>query len=184
MTPSAEQLATQCVQCGYSLKGLPDDSVCPECGLPYCRAARVFGGQGHAPKWLGYVVMGMLLLFCLTVMPSLKRELTILILPALPLTGIVWIRLRSRQDTFCIVVHPGGLKIGATPANWSFIPWSEISSARASWIFGNVKIRNRKGKTAARWRIVGGGAWREAVELQRLIQSHISSHRTPRDPTR
>jgi hypothetical protein len=31
----------KCVQCSYSLEGLPGDGVCPECGLPIC--------DSHAP---------------------------------------------------------------------------------------------------------------------------------------
>jgi hypothetical protein len=37
---------TTCPRCGYSLEGLPDDGVCPECGAPYDQSEVVLHGYG------------------------------------------------------------------------------------------------------------------------------------------
>ncbi|HEV8604368.1 MAG TPA: hypothetical protein VGQ99_03320 [Tepidisphaeraceae bacterium] len=38
-----------CIHCGYTLSGLPDQHICPECGRPY--SFQLIKEYQHDPKW-------------------------------------------------------------------------------------------------------------------------------------
>lgn len=49
---------TPCVICGYNLRGLTVDKVCPECGSPVGRSIHGNMLRYADPKWLGSVLLG------------------------------------------------------------------------------------------------------------------------------
>src|SRR5215208_971138 len=51
----------ECVRCGYLLRGLPDDSLCPECGANVSASAGPIDLlRDQDPAWLGRVAEGLL----------------------------------------------------------------------------------------------------------------------------
>ncbi len=47
-----------CLRCGYSLHGLPEDGVCPECGLSVARSIRGDGLENASPEYVRRLLTG------------------------------------------------------------------------------------------------------------------------------
>lgn len=58
VTPDAAGAELLCVTCGYALRGLDHDGMCPECGTPIERSLRGDLLAGAAPAWLATVTRG------------------------------------------------------------------------------------------------------------------------------
>ena len=54
----------QCIQCGYNLRGLATDKLCPECGTPIERSRRGDLLNDADPDWLKKLRLGVLVKVC------------------------------------------------------------------------------------------------------------------------
>ncbi len=52
------EVDTPCVICGYNLRGLTVNKVCPECGSPIGRSIHENMLRYADPKWLGHILLG------------------------------------------------------------------------------------------------------------------------------
>jgi hypothetical protein len=85
--PSVGRLVDQCPECGYSLEGLPDEGICPECGQRYDQTMIVLHGTARgrlaslgnaAPRAvIWHVVWGVLAIACFTDVVGVGRHRTI-----------------------------------------------------------------------------------------------------------
>lgn len=143
-----ENLLESCPRCGYSLKGLPTQHRCPECGLPVDRRWRVFGGRtmrrgnvramrvvlGPVAFVLGYVVLsaGVLLLF-----GRMPRNMWYMFLIyGTPLAAVLWY-LFSKPKGF-VAVGPDGLAVHYRGKSATVYPWADLG--RAQYVLGRGLI--------------------------------------------
>jgi hypothetical protein len=115
---------TACPNCGYSLEGLPDRGVCPECGREYAPGEIILYGYGSGPYenvmtarptrlwriWIG-AVLGMSVTWFM-IYRSL-RWYGIVLLAAVGLIPMVYLYWR-RQN----VTHPAPVQVRIGPAGW------------------------------------------------------------------
>ncbi|MCP4591329.1 MAG: hypothetical protein GY842_11315 [bacterium] len=149
MTPEDRQTATapvfkRCPRCDYSLRGLPPNHACPECGLRYdqgCALYRVTNPKAVIGIWLcifGGSWMNLRHLPTLGAWASASAwEQFISITALLGLICMIifaWFLYRRYQRGMCVAVASDGLILRLLGFGDDLIPWSEI---------GDVSVKAR-----------------------------------------
>lgn len=94
------RIGAYCHRCGYSLRGLPDDGACPECGHSILESLRAPPDLTQLPaRWLGRVRVGLIL--------ALAGWLGLVIAYALPMAGF-WLGLAG--------------PLSGLPGGWEYAP--------------------------------------------------------------
>ncbi|QOJ14670.1 MAG: hypothetical protein HRU75_08465 [Planctomycetia bacterium] len=150
-------LLEACPRCAYSLRTLPIEHRCPECGLPVDRRWRCYAGR-HAPRstnvatwslkgfvliWLGVAALG--LVFHLLVSSGTDRLALLAILPIL-LVVVVVLVYRPRRF---IAVGPEGLVVCVGRHREPIRhPWSVLGRAKNDLMRKRVVIERTDGRKA------------------------------------
>lgn len=183
-----------CPLCGYSLRGLPTDHKCPECGLAYdpslivirwkeeSRARRAIGAAAFLVGLIAFSVAKMgwtaeLRSFCKFVLVFLCID-------------VIWyLRGRGPLRVKDFVLTTQGLLIRDLACVRYFHPWREIQEARYRWWTGRLTIigtdgrailnavaRNGPSRRAARSLITEIIArLRQAISAPALVDLHLRS---------
>src|SRR5437016_2378562 len=125
---------THCLECGYSLEGLPARSRCPECGFEYDEHTRIWM---HPAPWRGWIftpALGLLSMMVGLVDPisGTRRfygiRVLILIGACVYITAILWLMARVRrswrQGVFVAVTSKG--IAFRTPTAKGIVHWRNI----------------------------------------------------------
>ena len=142
---------TRCPQCKYSLKGLPADQRCPECGFEYDAETAMWIGRLNKNEIVAYVVMGLfgIVMFLTRLFATPSPSLTFLQSYALFLVGgaglFVVYRLRQISlagDAVCTTREGVWIKKGR---RIELYPWEEIEDVfwKPSNRNAGVKVRGR-----------------------------------------
>jgi len=123
----------RCPFCDYSLEGLPTEHRCPECGRPFDRRWRVFGGRRYWPLMSGWeklrfvfdmtIWLGLALFFC--VLPLFCFRFAGV---AFGVVGAVYVMQIAfgRANEF-IAVGPQGITVGNRRLKIARrFPWSDL----------------------------------------------------------
>ena len=126
-------LLDRCPFCDYRLEGLPTEHRCPECGQPFDRRWRVFGGQRYWCAMSGAERFRFIIdmIACLTV------GLVIWIIPALwcHIAAVIWtgfgvvyvLQILIRRASEFIAVGPQGVTLGNRRLRVTrHFPWSYL----------------------------------------------------------
>ena len=104
--PVSPAKADRCPRCGYSYRGLPDGTACPECGLLVHEGAFVFYGSRARVQKSDLVYLGLLLWNgCGTLNMAFRGNLGGLAVNALAelLIAALWWWTRSRKQHYVVV---------------------------------------------------------------------------------
>jgi len=125
----------QCPECGYSLRGLPADHRCPECGLPYDAESEAFRLVNPKAIYVGMIGLAGGAIPMINMVFSLGAALTrryLVFLIALAYVGLiggvfVYLRMlmRSRPQ---VAVLPRGLFVRLKRLKPEWYSWSDISN--------------------------------------------------------
>lgn len=150
-----------CPVCGYSLRGLPEDHQCPECGLRYDAASEIYfhanpralwgamvGSMGTA-AWLGYWAQGW------KVAGSVGRVIALAgLLACVSGIGVAGFQIWTVVKRGALVaVMPDGLFLRLDRAGGAWIRWDNIT--RAS-VLPKLRVSSLFIKDARVVRSVGG----------------------------
>ena len=153
----------QCVHCGYSLRGLPVDRACPECGFTRDEHTYIMKARGPWEiSFLGLISLSFSVLFLISIAEIPLTFLAILvgeraagILALVLLLGaVIWcLRVIVRLWTVkrYAAVTPGGLRARSLFAE-IVVPWTEF---RYFQMYGFVPTLFREGSQAYRIYLVG-----------------------------
>jgi hypothetical protein len=155
-----------CPACGYSLQGLPEEGVCPECGQKYNQAVIVLHGWGrgtHAsvhtsPLWLA---VGLCALNCFNLIYLfifLRRTWFIgpvVLICAAPIILIFWRRRKTTLPGLVqVLVSSGGCAQLDNPTSRRTVPptpWTSVADVDF-FPLGNGHYRLRMLTQRGRWR--------------------------------
>lgn len=142
--PPATPVFKKCVRCGYSLRGLPDNHACPECGLRFdqrCELYRVANPKQVLFIWIVIFGGGWVNLRNLPHIANLGAASTwqkILTLVALFWVVIVvagvWFLVKRYRRGFEVAVTSDGLIVRLPGFNDDLIPWTNV---------GGVSVKER-----------------------------------------
>ncbi len=194
MTLEVEKLQTgapftRCVRCGYSLRGLPAEYACPECGLRYderCALYRV----PMPPRWIVLLVPfvawmlwgGIDYFSCFPFrLPSSPLHLVsalMFLIPLLCVAYVIWIIMRLRRGDLKIAVTTDGLLVNLPHKRNELIPWTNITRASAN--VGSLTVHLKRERRV----VTFGGDYKmfrtpaEAERCAGQINERISNART------
>ncbi|MBK8914714.1 MAG: hypothetical protein IPM64_08990 [Phycisphaerales bacterium] len=147
-------LLEACPRCAYSLRTLPIEHRCPECGLQLDRRWRCYAGR-HAPRstnvatwslrgfvlvWVGIAVVGMA---GMSIVSSGNERLAALAL--LPVLAGVVIALTFRPRRF-VAVGPNGIVVcSGRHKPLLLLPWSALGRARNDLLNKRVVVERTDG---------------------------------------
>ena len=164
----------QCARCQYDLRSLPEEHVCPECGLQYDEHVQVYVLR---PLWREYRTIGYA--FLLLALMWLARP-AVGVMPAVVAAGIVVLdlilvvgRIAARRGTQrAIILCREGLRLEDSVQPAQLIPWREVGWVRYRWARGDLRIDNPGGErlVCVSWLEFGSRrqARRCAAEINRL----------------
>lgn len=124
----------QCPRCDYSLKGLPANHACPECGLRYDEQSEVYraGGRWSVARapWrstAAFVAMLGGMVYLAVAARSLLRTVSAgsAMLAALV---FVWLLVRARRAQPMVAVLPDGLYVRLPDVRAGLISWNMLHS--------------------------------------------------------
>lgn len=149
LTESAA-ITKQCLSCNYSLEGLPEEGVCPECGLVY-GTDLVLVGYRSIPADTPSVILTLIVLFAGGFLFLVYGNFCC----GLPIMGIMFWYLfnqvqlyRSREaigGDLRWVVNAQGIRVVRGKATQiPLLPWSEIRTIKTR---GNLGFRTRRWRT-------------------------------------
>jgi len=138
-TDKAVPVFKKCVRCGYSLRGLPANHACPECGLRFderCASYRVTNPRQLMVFWLMIFGGGWVALKHLPHVANLGGASAWEMIGAL--AGVVWIVcvpiavwfiVRSYRRGFEVAITSDGLIVRLPGFSDDLIPWCDIGGA-------------------------------------------------------
>lgn len=135
-----------CPVCRYSLTGLPDEHVCPECGFAYERDAILV--EEHSYTWKSYAAVAcvpILFVVCISLLSGRLGGL----LPAsfmIP-TSLVAGLWRARRPKNAGLVSRTSLRIFRRGVVQRQIPLAVIRNAKWSFVTGTIDITGTDGET-------------------------------------
>ena len=151
--PLTEPVFKKCVRCGYSLRGLPANHACPECGLRFDERCSVYAAP-RAPRWyaLGFpffvlaVWVGLDSLWHLPpiAQASPRQYMNALVWFILLLGApcFLWILIKLVRGGLKIAVMADGLLVNLPGYRNELIPWSNVTGASAN--VNSVSVRLKK----------------------------------------
>ncbi len=181
----------RCVKCAYSLKGLPAEHACPECGLRYDGHVWVYR-PGPPPLWrLGLFVVHRLWVFGGAIFAvqwltsfAVPRFWILAALGSL-VVAAAWLSAKwigEYREGLCIALLPDGIlvkgslvmvqpidHIGALVpdhANGRFIPWSSITRASLGTTFDGALLDVESGDTPLRVQ----GFFATGAEMRQFVE--------------
>jgi predicted RNA-binding Zn-ribbon protein involved in translation (DUF1610 family) len=137
--PAPAPVFKKCVRCGYSLRGLPANHACPECGLRFderCALYRVTNPRQLMVFWLMIFGGGWVALKHLPHIANLGNASAWDIVGAL--AGLVWIIcvpiavwffVRHYRRGFEVAITSDGLIVRLPGFSDALIPWRDIGGA-------------------------------------------------------
>jgi hypothetical protein len=137
--PAPAPVFKKCVRCGYSLRGLPANHACPECGLRFderCALYRVTNPKQLMAFWLMIFGGGWVALKHLPHIANLGNASAWDIVGAL--AGLVWIIcvpiavwffIRRYRRGFEVAITSDGLIVRLPGFTDELIPWRDIGGA-------------------------------------------------------
>ena len=136
-----------CVFCGYSLKGLPDEHVCPECGFPYNKRSQVITQSARSAygNVLWGVVFGFLLLVGVVALltGSSNTDITLwdvftscIYLSFVGSAIAAWPILMGRRNR--AVISMEGITLWDGRNETATYTWEQVKAVKVSRVLGNV----------------------------------------------
>jgi len=161
-----------CPQCGYSLEGLPEEHVCPECGLHY--DPDMLTVELGYRRWQRTGVVNALVLTGLFALaahwsPSRGVWLPPLIAMAVSLVLATYVFVRDSGRRACLIISKRGVEIHHPRRSSQLIYWDQIRSARYSWITGSVAIIGTTGNPIVRFGRSDVGSGRNGTDCVREL---------------
>ena len=130
---------TRCVRCGYSLRHLPAEHACPECGLRFdrqCALYRVSNEKQMLVVWGVIFLGGWMNLKHLRFLTNLEGAsawetfLALLALVWLIVIAIgIWFFVKRYRQGFEVAIVSDGLMVKLPGFSEDLIPWSDIEKA-------------------------------------------------------
>ncbi len=143
--PTISPVLDKCPQCNYSLKGLPANHICPECGLEYDErseryARRVWHGAGLLA---GLAAMYLAIIIRDEGLPpygtNWDKTGFVLVLLLVVVWGL-WRGYRSYRRGVVAAVLPGGLFVRDGRGEGKLHPWDTVSSPKVMWSHKSVTL--------------------------------------------
>lgn len=122
---------TACIQCGYSLRGLPANSRCPECGLEFDEFTEILRPGGGANLTIGYII-GMSALMCYLLLGPIVRMIQAFGVPfavvvlALVIASIFALTALQRRRRPFIMLAPKGVLYRTPTRGPELVEWNRI----------------------------------------------------------
>lgn len=134
---SAEPPFDLCPRCGYSLRGLPADHACPECGLGYDHECEMYRAVKPIPVFASmgglFAVFGLVNVFRGFPSWPIEWQIITILLGALCIAVVVFavrrLRMLNRRGRY-VAVTGDGLLVRMERLKPEFIPWIHISRVR------------------------------------------------------
>ena len=154
MNPSIHKLGLdRCPRCDYSLEGLPDHHVCPECGLKYDKSMETYG---RSNRWLRLAAVVVLLGNCIWIGFG-----TALLYQATPVRAIlcsafflaltllfVW-QAFTWPPRMTALLWQGGIALVGHQRTPEYFTWDRIGAVTLSKVNGRIRLVSPGGITLA-----------------------------------
>ncbi len=144
---------TWCPQCKYSLKGLPANHSCPECGFEYDAETAAWHGR-TSRIWTSFWMLvtlfygGSLLKGAIDRSQSAGGWRLFDLLSILGIVFILWLLIREFSASLTIATTPRGLYIKKGRRHGTFVPWEQVQR-----VFWSVASRKCELKIASKVRM-------------------------------
>ncbi len=181
-----------CPRCDYSLEGLPEVYVCPECGLEYDSACRVIKCGPTPVLWQQLIMaVGLLLLMAWGAFQAGvdKGDAFLLTIILLSLAGTLYHWCRGGGGYPCaVVINRRGVLIDHPRVSGRLFPWFLISRVHCCWFSDRFRLISWDNSAVfscpARW--LGGirSARRIANEIMSSREVYWGADNGPRSPER
>jgi hypothetical protein len=178
MDADKKELLADCPGCGYSLRGLPTQHACPECGLAFDRRWQVFGGRARSKHstLMGRFATGYPFVYtmaALVVVPLLASAFTglfgfwwvLLVFGPVALFAAVFLRIPRAF----VAVGPDGVLIYRGPKRSERFAWAEVGRARLQ-LFRKKLIVPAAGKDVRVPFTFFGARGTDLAEAERLLR--------------
>ncbi len=168
-------MLSECPQCRYSLKGLPAEHRCPECGLGYDAASELFKpAHSRALLWaaVGPVMGGFwMLLQVLNVARALpgKWQWTMWLFSCAYVSMLAWFGWRlwkNYRRGAIVATMPDALWLRFDRATEEHIPWAGISRVVVSRGFVGATMFLKETKTVRDIR----GVFKNRADAERFVE--------------
>ncbi len=144
---------TWCPQCKYSLKGLPANHNCPECGFEYDAETAAWH---HQPSriWTSFEILATLFFGGSFVNGAIDKTQSaggLRLFDLLFILGFVfmlWLLIRGFSASLTIATTPGGLYIKKGRRHGTLVPWAQVQR-----VFWSVASRKCELKIASKVRM-------------------------------
>lgn len=144
---------TWCPQCRYSLKGLPADHNCPECGFEYDAETAAWHRQ-TSKIWTSLGILltlsfgGFVLKEAIANLQSARGWRLSNLLFLLSIVVLLWSLIRQFSASLTIATTPRGLYIKKGRRHGTFVPWEQVQR-----VFWSVASRKCELKIASKVRM-------------------------------
>jgi len=138
-------MISRCPNCGYSLRGLPEEYLCPECGFSYDVNCVVFAEPRNA--WKGLAVLNSVILLAFAargVLRGWSEADSLSILPfGVMMLGWLWHLSRPPKR---IVISSQEIVLLKTNQERQTIAMSLVGDAHWSWTTGDIHLYGMDGE--------------------------------------
>ncbi len=171
----------QCPRCSYSLEGLPEDHVCPECGLGY-HGDTVFMPTRHMWMSWRHLVLGAGLTSWIMLYPGVRRwpfgeHLMIAWMVVVSASIIIYLLKARRSRKGELAIDRDGIRLTPPGLQQEFIRISDVREAKCSWWNGGLLVLGRDGRkllSIPPWKLEGRHNCKECAYQ---INRHVFANR-------
>ncbi len=179
-----------CLKCDYDLTGLPDEHICPECGLDY-DPDNVALELARKPDILEVVVALTMLgivyasFWSGKALGALEDWVSAILVIQIFVLLLMWAVGRGTWRR--IIINRLGVHVFRREGQCETVPWEKIESASVSWVTGALKVLGADGGIVLKVSIVGLKKVQHArkcmAEIMRLKELYATREGVSRSAT-
>ncbi len=163
----------QCPRCSYSLEGLPDDHVCPECGLEYHGETTYIVFIHRSFDRLALISLSLMLVLGASLLHPAMQVSASFAIPLLVIVVSIALGIRHLLRLSCdhfgeLVLDHNGIRVILPDSPIATVRWNDVNRARYNWLTGCLTILGMEGQVLVSvpvWRLGSRGVGEQCAVL-------------------